>query len=95
MLRAAVEGLPGTWYVHAHDLPVLERLRAGEWEPRTTLLSPLRRVLRLEALYAEPGAPAAGRAIRGALEELAAFVGAEAVEYPAEVPRRWARSLRS
>ena len=31
---------PGAWYVHADDLPLLERLAAGEWHPRTTLLSP-------------------------------------------------------
>lgn len=31
---------PGTWYLHADNLPALERLVAGEWEPRTTLLSP-------------------------------------------------------
>ena len=30
----------GTWYIHTEDLPLLERLEAGEWEPRTTLLSP-------------------------------------------------------
>src|SRR5918999_1678603 len=32
--------LPGPWYVHADDLPLLERLQAGGWRPRTTLLSP-------------------------------------------------------
>jgi uncharacterized protein YcaQ len=31
---------PGPWYVHAADRPLLERLAAGHWEPRTTLLSP-------------------------------------------------------
>jgi uncharacterized protein YcaQ len=31
---------PGPWYVHADDLPLLERLEAGDWRPRTTLLSP-------------------------------------------------------
>lgn len=31
---------PGNWYIHAEDLPLLDRLAAGEWEPRTTLLSP-------------------------------------------------------
>lgn len=31
---------PQAWYVHWEDLPLLERLAAGEWEPRTTLLSP-------------------------------------------------------
>ena len=30
----------GPWFVHADDLPLLDRLAAGEWEPRTTLLSP-------------------------------------------------------
>jgi len=30
----------GPWFVHANDLPLLDRLTAGEWEPRTTLLSP-------------------------------------------------------
>lgn len=32
--------LPGPWYIHADDVPLLERLLAGEWQPRTTLLSP-------------------------------------------------------
>lgn len=32
--------LPGPWFVHSDDLPLLERLHADEWEPRTTLLSP-------------------------------------------------------
>ena len=31
---------PGTWLVHAEDVALLERLSDGEWEPRTTLLSP-------------------------------------------------------
>jgi uncharacterized protein len=41
-LRVAADGAewPGPWYVHADDLPLLERLQAGEWQPRTTLLSP-------------------------------------------------------
>lgn len=150
VVQAEVEGLPGPWYVHADDVSALERLRAGDWEPRTTFLSPFdnlilgrerteqlwdfefrleiyvpkakrrygyyvlpilhgerlvgridptfdrkRRVLTLNSVYAERGAPVAARAIRGAVGELAAFVGAEAIEYPAEVPRRWARSLRS
>jgi uncharacterized protein len=150
VLRVEVDGLRGDWYLHADDVPVLGRLRGGEWEPRTTLLSPFdnlladrertellwdfgyrieiyvpkakrrygyyvlpilhgdrlvgrvdpafdrkRRILRLNTIYAEPGAPAAGRAIRGAVEELAGFLGAEAIEYPKDVPSRWARSLRT
>src|SRR6266705_2305605 len=31
---------PGTWYVHADDLALLDRVEAGGWQPRTTLLSP-------------------------------------------------------
>ena len=30
----------GDWYIHADDLPLLEKLSAGDWKPRTTLLSP-------------------------------------------------------
>ncbi len=30
----------GVWYVHADDLPLLERLMRAEFEPRTALLSP-------------------------------------------------------
>lgn len=32
--------LPGSWYVHAADLSVLDRIEAGDWDPVTTLLSP-------------------------------------------------------
>ena len=41
-VRVAADGAewPGPWYVHAEDLPLLERLQAGEWRPRTSLLSP-------------------------------------------------------
>jgi uncharacterized protein YcaQ len=38
--RVDVQSMPGTWYVHRDDLPVLERLGRGRWSPRTTLLSP-------------------------------------------------------
>ncbi|MGH2739853.1 MAG: DNA glycosylase AlkZ-like family protein, partial [Actinomycetota bacterium] len=31
---------PGTWFVHTEDLPLLDRVEAQEWEPKTTLLSP-------------------------------------------------------
>jgi uncharacterized protein YcaQ len=30
----------GTWYIHTDNLPLLERIENGEWQPRTTLLSP-------------------------------------------------------
>jgi hypothetical protein len=32
--------MPGTWYVHRDDLPLLERVERGRWEPRAVLLSP-------------------------------------------------------
>lgn len=32
--------MPGTWYVHRQDLPLLDRIERGRWEPRTTMLSP-------------------------------------------------------
>jgi hypothetical protein len=35
-----IKGLPGDWYIHADTLPLLEKLEAGDWQPRTTLLSP-------------------------------------------------------
>ncbi|MDQ3929609.1 MAG: winged helix DNA-binding domain-containing protein [Chloroflexota bacterium] len=34
------KALLGTWYIHREDLPLLEQIEAGEWQPRTTLLSP-------------------------------------------------------
>jgi len=46
-VRVAADGgeHPGPWYVHADDLPLLERLEAGDWRPRTTLLSPFDNLL--------------------------------------------------
>lgn len=37
---------PGTWYVHADDLPLLHDLERGVWQPRTTLLSPFDNLIR-------------------------------------------------
>jgi len=37
---------PGSWYVHTEDVPVLDRLEHGGWEPRTTLLSPFDNLIR-------------------------------------------------
>ncbi len=36
---------PGTWYVHGEDLPLLDRIESGSWEPRTVLLSPFDNLL--------------------------------------------------
>ncbi|MDP9296556.1 MAG: winged helix DNA-binding domain-containing protein [Actinomycetota bacterium] len=40
VLDAEGTAFPGEWFVHAEDLPLLERLESGDCEPRTTLLSP-------------------------------------------------------
>jgi uncharacterized protein len=32
--------LPGTWFIHRENMPLLDALEAGQWQPRTTLLSP-------------------------------------------------------
>jgi uncharacterized protein len=38
--------LPGAWFVHADHLRVLERIEAGEWSPRATMLSPFDNLIR-------------------------------------------------
>lgn len=47
--------LPGVWYVHRDDLPLLESIERGRWRPRTTLLSPFDNLLhdrtRLSAMF--------------------------------------------
>jgi uncharacterized protein YcaQ len=49
-----------------------------------------RRVLALHGVFAEPGAPAdAAPRIAAAIRELAAWLGAEAVEPPADLPAGW------
>lgn len=56
-----------------------------------------RRALRVNAVYAEPDAPtsrAAGRAVAGAIEDLAAFLGAREILYNSRrVPAIWKRAL--
>jgi uncharacterized protein YcaQ len=144
---------PGVWYVHAEDLPLLSRLAAGDWQPRTTLLSPFDNLicdrqrtelafdfsfhleiytppdkrqygfyvlpilhgdrligridptldrahgrLEINAVYAEPHAPAsrqAAKAIAHAVESLADFVGATDIAYSRQVPSMWKNGLRS
>ena len=40
LMPVVVPGVKGAWHMHPDDLELLESLRAGDWEPRTTLLSP-------------------------------------------------------
>jgi uncharacterized protein YcaQ len=146
-VRVAADGHehPGPWYVHTDDLPLLDRLRSGEWRPRTTLLSPFDNLIinrerterlfgfhfRMEiyvpkaarrygyyvlpilhgdrligrvdpaldraggrlvvnAIHPEPDAPAsAGAAVATALQELAAFLGATAIDLGQPPPGVW------
>lgn len=60
LLRAHVHGghhagLRGTWFYHAEDEALLDRLEAGDWQPRTVLLSPFDNLIcdrnRTEAMW--------------------------------------------
>jgi uncharacterized protein YcaQ len=46
---------PGQWYVHVNDLPLLDSIEQGDWQPRTTLLSPFDNLIcnrdRTEAMW--------------------------------------------
>ncbi len=54
-----------------------------------------RDVLRVEGVWAEPGAPAdSGAGIREAVDRLAGWLRAESVEVGPTVPRPWAKALR-
>jgi hypothetical protein len=147
--KVEIRDLPGEWYIHTDDCPLIAELQK-DWEPRTTLLSPFdnlicdrartrqlfnfdytveiyvpaakrkygyyvlpilhgdrligrvdperdreRGALRVNAVYAEPDAPRnAGRAVAGAIEDLAAFLGAREILYNSRrVPAAWKRSL--
>ncbi len=151
-IRDGEQAWPGDWYIHADDLPVVERLENGEWQPRTTLLSPFdnlicdrkrtqmlfnfdftmeiyvpaakrkygyyvlpilhgdrfigridprmdreRGTLMMNAVYAEPDAPATrtvARAVRKAIRQLAEFLDADDIEYDRKhLPPAWKRDL--
>jgi uncharacterized protein YcaQ len=38
-------GIKGDWYIHADDLGLLDQIQSGDFEPRTTLLSPFDNVI--------------------------------------------------
>ncbi len=39
-IRQNNKNLPGVWYLHQEDIALLEQIQAGNWQPKTTLLSP-------------------------------------------------------
>jgi uncharacterized protein YcaQ len=39
-IRDGTTAWKGSWYVRTQELPLVDRLEAGDWQPRTTLLSP-------------------------------------------------------
>ncbi len=41
-----IVGWPDQWYIHRDLLPTLDAIEAGEWQPRTTLLSPFDNLIR-------------------------------------------------
>jgi len=142
----------GRWYVHSDDIDAVESLAAGDYEPRTTLLSPFdnlitdrdrthelfdfffrieiytpkekrkhgffvlpildgdrivgrmdpvmdrqKEELRVNAVYAEPGAPtdrATPRRIADAVVDLGDFLGAKQVAYSGPVPDGWKAYLK-
>lgn len=45
-IKAGSDGWPGTWYLHSKDLPLVDALERGDWQPRTTLLSPFDNLIR-------------------------------------------------
>jgi uncharacterized protein YcaQ len=137
----------GRWLMHAADLPLLEQIEAGDWQPRTTLLSPFdnlicdrdrtellfdfhfrieiyvpvakrqygyyvlpilhgdrligridpkmdrkKKQLRVNALYSEPDVEIDAettQAVAQAIEDLAAFLGAEDIEYSDKALAGW------
>ncbi len=46
IVPVTVTGWPDTWYVHRELLPTLDAIEAGDWQPRTTLLSPFDNLIR-------------------------------------------------
>jgi uncharacterized protein YcaQ len=143
---------PGPWYVHVDDMLLLDRLEAGDWSPRTTLLSPFdnlicdrarterlfnfnfrieiyvpkakrqygyyvlpilhgdrligridptmdrkKKRLMVNAVYAEPDAPMnreTAKAVSGAIDDLAKFLGAKEITFTERVPDGWRKVLK-
>jgi uncharacterized protein YcaQ len=154
VVRVKLEDLPSKapWFIHSDDIDAAESLAAGDYEPRTTLLSPFdnlitdrerthelfdfffrieiytpkekrkhgffvlpildgdrivgrmdpvmdrqKEVFRVNALYAEPGAPkdrATPRRIADAVSDLGDFLGAKKVVFSGPVPDGWKAYLK-
>lgn len=41
-----IDGWPDEWYVHADHLPLIKKIKKGDWHGRTTLLSPFDNLIR-------------------------------------------------
>jgi len=138
---------PGNWYIHAEDISLLDQLEEGEWQPRTTLLSPFDNLicdrerteelfdfnfrieiyvpkakrqygyyvmpilhgdkligrldpkmdrkkmqLQINAVYAEADAPMdakTGAAIAQSIDNFAAFLGTNDINFDGHVPPTW------
>ena len=46
VLPLAVVGWPGEWLIHQEQLPLLDAIESGNWQGRTTLLSPFDNLIR-------------------------------------------------
>ncbi len=152
--RVEIEGgqWKGPWYIHRDDVPLLDRLDDGNWQPRTVLLSPFdnlicdrartqqlfnfdfrieiyvpkakrkygyyvlpilhgdeiigridptmnrkEKTLYIHNVYTEPNVlmnGETGKAVAGAIEGLAAFLGAKAIAYGENVPKGWKQALK-
>ncbi len=46
VLPVEIIGWPGEWFVHQATMPLLDAIEAGDWQPRTTLLSPFDNLIR-------------------------------------------------
>jgi hypothetical protein len=40
IIPVKIDDCSGDWYIHTDDLPLLEKIEKGDWQPKTTLLSP-------------------------------------------------------
>lgn len=55
LIPVKVQDVPGDYYLHTNDLPLLRQIQSGHWQSRTTLLSPFDNLIcdrdRTEALW--------------------------------------------